>query len=505
MFDYTINQITNSGLITISKDGESIVFRMGTSVTKNEGVFEYLNQYLDTQPVLSTKIFGIYKEIRNLLDTSFVSPTINSDLETLCIELVDSFSIESVETFIVFKSSIILPPHFEVNYVEDPDSNTTRDQTYLREDYLRLVAVSIILRSMLPIWSEFIGTIKNDAGSLFKEQYAANLIRGTKLYQDHAIERLKTYIEKTANGGHIDNPTLTLAGISTEDFLDWMLAIVLVRRITTGDISGYEPKINLVTSVYSYVSQKVNSENSSREFKKKVSDTNAVSEMDSKLSVLERYKIKSDMSIGSNLELERALSDYVSNAYRLAPNIDRRLLDDAVNTSHQLLDARISPSAVTVLSILYSGIVPGKSVRYINRNLLVKCLATAQAVLYSRGHYFLSIMVTSKVDTSNDIIITGVESRNRIPQETIDELNKYFPYQRKESSRRKVKEKNLAITSIDELAAEISSVNMITTASREFMVAANNTRTNMLVVPSDLKIKLANFVLDVVKLKEQNN
>jgi hypothetical protein len=102
-------------------------------------------------------------------------------------------------------------------------------------------------------------------------------------------------------------------------------------------------------------------------------------------------------------------------------------------------------------------------------------------------------------------MITGVESRNRIPQETIDELNKYFPYQRKESSRRKVKEKNLAIISIDELATEISSVNMITTASREFMMAANNTRTTMLVVPSDLKIKLANFVLDVVKLKEQNN
>jgi hypothetical protein len=357
---------------------------------------------------------------------------------------------------------------------------------------------------MLPIWSEFISTIKHDSGSSFKEDVATKLIDKSRLYSDKAIEKLLVYIDKTTAGRHINNPSLTLQGISTEYYLEWMLSTILVRRITVGDISGIEPKINLVTSVYSYVSQKVNSENIGREFKNKVSDTAASSEMDKKLSVLEMHKAKEDVPIGSIMELEVALSDVESNAYRLAPNLNNDVLLDALETSKVLMDADIGNAQVTILALLYSVIVPTRAVRYINKQLIVKCLASAQAVLHTRGHHFLALLVTSKMELNNDIVITGVESRNRIPAELIEEINKYFPYQRKESTRKKTKEKNLALISIDKLAQDISSVNLTTTASRQFLDAASNNRTNLLVIPSDLKVQLARFVIDIVKMKSIN-
>lgn len=509
MFEFSISPLTSHNVLFISHPYDHtkrVVFTVATTLTKTPDIFVELNKFIGFKDInFKVKLFELYESVKLLLDDGLLSSTLTEDLSLLTTRIFDLFDIDEIFDFITFKTDgIQISSGFQINFVDDRDSEKSLDQTYLRSDYQRLIALSIKLRSVLMIISTYINSIKADKGTLYKEYYAVELIKSSTLFTkpDDVITKLEKYIMVTSNGLQHESPFLILNGISSEFYLEWILSVVLIRRVCVGDISGQDPKLTLVTGIYSYVTQRLNPE-AMGEFRSKKDVTSATGELDSKISVLESYKVKTDISIGALVELEVALSDYRANANRLAPGMDTRILEDALQSTINIKDAMVLEPLVTITRLLFSVIMPSKSIFYINRDLLIKCLAVTQAVLYNRGHIFLSNLVTSIADTSGEITITGIDSRARLDQKYAEELDKFFPFSRKESVRNKAKNKNLAVQQIEKLTEQIGSTSFITTCLPQYRY--NKDVTNKLIIPSTIKNELARFVLDVVHMKAEKN
>ena len=499
--------ITNSELI-VEHDGENITFNAspyGSGTFKKFDVFEHFNAFMKTRSLdFQKKCFTNLIEIRTVLDSFYESNKLSTELIPRVTSLVDMFNIEEVVDWVNFKSDIRLPPHFATTFVEDINKGTTREQTYLKSDYVNLISISIILRVMVPVWSEFIARVRQDTGTMLKEYVSGQLVSKTKLYNSEIVDKLREYIVVCVANNHLNNPSLILGGVSSEDFLDWITALVLIRRLAVGDVRGIDPKINLITSVYSYITQRVSPDNpASSEYREKSMTVTSESDMDAKLSVLERYKIKHDISLGEIVELEHSVSDIMHVAKRLEPNIPEQLVINALNTSKVLLTKQLLDPQINILKWLLSGIISPRGLLHLQKEVIVNLLAVAQAVLYYRGHTFLAMAITTHVDMTNEVMLLGVDSRARIPKEILAELDKYFPFVRKSSNRSKNKVPNLAHQAIDKLVEDLSMFNWVMTADKNLVLelSGGKQHSNRLIIPHDIKIKVANFVLDVVKRK----
>lgn len=505
MYSFTISPLSSQASLVISHPTDhqrKLTFNISTSLTRNENLFDQLNEFLSYKPIaFHVSLYEKYEAVNTLLTEGLLSHNLNEDLAKLTTEIFDSFEIDEIFDFITFRcDSITIPSTFDEVFVVSADGEKSKDQTYLRSEYQRLICLSIKLRSVLMIFSIYISHIKGNAGTLFKEFHAVELIKKSKIFTkpDIVIEKLETYTLATANGLQHNNAFLILNGISTDFFLEWIISVLLIRRVAVNNITGDDPKLTLITGIYSYITQRLNPE-ATGEYRSKREVTSATGELDNKTSVLESYKVKSDISIGSLVELEVALMDFRNNAYRLSPNLNEEDLTDALKTSKLIKDSVIVDPVVTIARTLFSLFMPSRSIYYVNREILVNTLAVSQAVLYEKGHHFLANLVTSVPDTSGEIVITGVDSRSRLDPELAAKLDHYYPYQRKEASRNKNKIKNLAVLQIEKLVEQISSQPFTTTCSAKFRV--NNNNSNRLIVPSDIKNLLAKFFIDIVELK----
>jgi hypothetical protein len=83
------------------------------------------------------------------------------------------------------------------------------------------------------------------------------LISKSKLLSLPVFERLLNYISVTiSKSQNPENGLSIIAGISSEDYPYWMTAMVCVRRLTLGDISGKDPKAHLVAFIHKFVNNK---------------------------------------------------------------------------------------------------------------------------------------------------------------------------------------------------------------------------------------------------------
>ena len=78
-------------------------------------------------------------------------------------------------TFVGFfhgSDTIHIPVRLEDTFVHSDERPMTRDKTYTKPDYVKLIGLTLALRPMIPIWGEFIERTHKETGTSFKEYYA---------------------------------------------------------------------------------------------------------------------------------------------------------------------------------------------------------------------------------------------------------------------------------------------------------------------------------------------
>lgn len=502
----------------VERNGESIIFNSRFYDKKalvpddQYDIFGEINLYLQTLPEeKQEKLFNLFKEIRATFDDCWDRRDLSKGLVKLCPELVDSIDLEDLTQWVTFHSPIRIPDKLETEYISRDDRPGSREQTYLRSDYINLIVMILVIRLMAPIWSEYIIRTRTETGNNFKEYYAFHLIHRSKFFFCDALDKLRVYIElsidptrlRSASNQEMKRASAILDGVSTEEFPVWILSQTVVRRVALADIRGECGESVLAMSIYKYVTSKEKSSDNS--FSGMVKDKRvSANPDDNNLSKLEGYKVKQDIASGDLVYLEYFMSDTEKVAYMLEPELDRNRLYAAFESVKEMHNHPISDPQIIMLQWIMKPVISPKAILHLNKNIVINSLAAAQAILEHREMYNAAALVTAVADkTEDNLRVTELSSR--ISMELQNRLGELYPFIKKPTTRQRAgRNHNQAIVSIDHLVDLISLTPWILTCDDTLVEKLHIANRRNYTPPRDLKNKMAELVIDLAERRAKD-
>lgn len=477
---------------------------------KDFGVFDQINKYLlDLPEGIQDKIFKIYKDISDsYLELGLDVTEFSTDKVK---ELYDLVSHDSVEQWLAFKGDLIIPHYINEDYVASVDFNTTREKTYTKKDYKDLMSLSFCFRLMIPIWGEYIANTRKEKGTHFKEFYAFHLLNKTRFEGSLVIVKLSKYIDSIIGNENALRPGDILKWVSSEDFNYWMLSVVCIKKLSICDIRGVDPDFNPIAYLYKYISHKSedNDNNFENLYKEKKFDKEENSP-EGKLSILEVYKIKSNISPGEKVELEFCLKDMFNVTKKLVSYVDVDLYNESMQSSAQLIKYPISLPQIMLLSWVFKPVISPKGIVYLDKKTIVNSLGALEVVLWSRNYKYLALLATSYsrvISDEDSMSVTPIDSKIRINEELSNKLHVFYPYTRPKSTKKNnlsinQGEKFLIDETIDRLTEELTIHTWVPTANKRKIDIANEGNVGRIIIKPDIKTHIAELLLELGSRKK---
>lgn len=347
--------------------------------------------------------------------------------------------------------------------------------------------------------------IRDQVGTTCREYEAVKLMYKSRVIHWDPYTRLFQYMQRSI-GNKAKASTLqsvTLAGISTDEFPDWLLSNTLVRRTGIVPLDATHEGPNIVTDAYAYVSSTLRSTGHKRfagSITDKESHRNEKSEQ--KESPAEAYKIKQQLADGETVQASVYAQDYTEQeALALVPDLDLTKLKLCLDSMTSLQDRFLPlPHQITLTQwVCYMVINPGYA-RTIQRNALLRNMAATQAILWHWGFYDLAALVTAtEVRRGEDEFLSMQESWSKIPNELMDQLQLIYPHalptRAKQSAIRQSNAGALAVEAFYRLLADRDWY--LQCPVELFNKTAHVPNARKMYVPSDIRTQLATLLIQL--------
>lgn len=493
-------------VVLVEHEGDSRQFQVsvfGRRSFVDGHVFEQINAYWAGLPKQKqAEIFDYYVKA----DLAFTNTDNNTELETelteICRDLLDAHPYSEMRYWVDFQSNITIPSTFEAEFITKQDDNRTRERTYLASDYRQFVTMSLILRCVVPIWGEYTKNIKEGISTEDKEKEAFNLIKLSEIYRSEPMMFLQRLISHVCSGKKSDPADIINNGGTTEDFDYRTLALVCFRRVCVCDIRGRSDVSDGTRVIYKFLIQRTSMFNTDPG--SLVKDKPPVSEAgsdDTRATALERYKVTTTLSMGDRVHLEHSVSDPIRVAKQLCCMIDENLLRRSIESAQELINHNLMNSQVLLLRWVMARVIAPEGISYLQKNAVVNLIGVAEAVLWTYGHQYLAVLISSRAFSSeNAVIISAVDSNMRIPKEILDDLKSLYPYERREPSRRgENRDASPVIEAISKLTKDFAQNAWRPTANPEMLLELLKTPRRSLPIPPNLKIAIARLVVEIGK------
>lgn len=464
--------------------------------------FKYIEAYLATlSPAINDKIWAVYQEAQKVLYNTPDLIVLGQRMTNLVGKLYEDINLDSLEKWLGFNPEFRVPSRYSLQYVQKDDRPSSLEQTYLRHDYIKLVTLSVAIRLVTPIWSEFLQSTHKEIGTLRKEEYAFGLLNKTKLLHCEAMERLRSYIKANYK---TDRPMISsiLEGISAMDYLEWVLTTVVVNRVAVGDIRGNDDTACLVITIHGYVRSLLDSNQNSSQFghvvrEKIFRDSGNDSQGPSRL---EEYRIADKLTPGDEVIHDFYLKDIHRAADTLYPGIDHALLEKFLQHNLAQPSRIFYKGQLNLMGWVLDPIVPARACMHLERYAL-HGISLAQTVLWQKGKIKLAALLTASVpttDNNNMFISAGGDINSRILKEQTEALAALFPFTVVCANRPKAKQVNDGVTAIVAMSEHFQRYDWTLTLPDDLVpVVSRGTSSRRFPCPPDIKILLADLVIDV--------
>lgn len=501
----------NGGRMRIHHGDESAHFMFltfkRTAFEGNNEVFTDINKYWAQQPEnIQYEIFRIYKRIEDYLEDILTKEDLAERLKTAVKELYDLHPFQTIRNWMINEGTLTVPQGFQRTYINDPDRNTSVEKTYLYDDYRDLMALSLILRLMVPIWASYVRMMRSHAGNGLKELEAFKLLERTEIPRLPAMDKLHAYIR--ANIRKENNSVVPVNLISEYDQPYWILSLICVRKICVGDLRPSDPRANLVTLVSNFI--KIKTTYNDGDFANRLnirgnSEGTGASE-ESKISTMESVRTNTEISVGEAVELGFAIRDIRKVAARCFPNMPMALLEDALKTvnskaSQEMGMNRMLPPQRMLMAWVLKKALPPLGVDFLDTEDQLNCMALTQAALWYRGHQYLALLSTAYATKNTESVhmVNSTVGRSRVSEAQVQELRRWYPFVRVTESRKApAKESCFVMNDIDATCTDLSSCIWRATASDElYRQTLGETHNKQIQILPEIRIKLLDLAIDI--------
>jgi hypothetical protein len=477
--------------------------------------FTHINRFISELPLTTQQtLFARIKDCNDVLEGCGSAEELYIALRPLVDEIYRLPGMDPVtaKNWAERQHDILIHPRFEKIYVESDEKHGNREQTYTHDDYIHLVGMAILLRIMIPIWSQYLSMTANELGPYYKFKQAFQLIHRTNLAECAAMMKVRRYIEFNLRPGRSMTSSI-LVGISSEDYIDWVLAKTVVERICVGDIRGYDTSPGMVIDIYNHISP-LTTDGSRTQGQFGGHVTPKIMSTDEESARLEQYKGREDITIGEVVPYNVFMTtQYVNLAQRICPGTSPELVERLVQHNRKVFEKHtIENGQLTLMQWVLSNIeyfdgdpcftIEARAADYYNLDATVCGLSVAQAVLIETGHYRLAYLISSVryENTSGIQRFNGANSISRITKEQMTALNELFPYSYIPQSKPKAKVTNHAIESIEVVTTMFQQSEwQVTLPTDIYARLTDNPAVTRVSSPYDIKTCLADLAIQVAR------
>ena len=417
------------------------VFQRDAFQQEGIDVFEPLNSYWQTSGIDDDNLFKIFIEVERGFDQIHSNSEMFSHLNMCIKNIVEITPIDHICSWVARDTGFIIPPEIMEVFVADEERKNSADKTYLKPDYFELISLSMLMRTLMPIFGEYIESTRREVGINFKEFHGIQLLTDTGVLESRPVRKLLDYIGQITKGndqngqlkGKYQNSEAILKGSSSLDMDFYLLSQVMVRKLSICDIRGLGPKPNLISQVYNFIFPKVfNPPKTQMPIRDKgmIAGRNEGDDGGGGRSFLEAYKKRTALSLANVAGIELGYENIYTNGQRLCSGITKHEIDQCIETSKMLANERIGTVQTVLLSWVMKSIHSPRSPGYVDKNqFLIPNLGLLEAVLWKWGFEYLSILSTSHMIIGQEVMhVSPIDSRAQIPMRLQHEITELYPY-----------------------------------------------------------------------------
>jgi len=488
-----------------------------TSHRKNEfDIFEQINQFWYEKPESFQKqVFDVYKKIHEVFQFGGTIDGLTVELGPYVKELTRLHNPDDLAVWAQISARLYVSPSLLSEYSSNDTMAATRfieagtrNKTYLKKDYIKLLGLAICIRALVPVFGEFIFQTGASAGTNFKEFRAGKLLEGTVVEHCEAYDKLQVYVNDIIQTDK-QKASPILDGISSETFPVWILYMIIVRRLTVGNLKGdpTQPNSHLVTYIHFYLSQRLlgyeNNFSSGKVRDKDVGSSNTDEE--SKLSILETYKTPTEHSPGNYELMEFYASDTEWAIQVLCPQLDREIFKQACEASQFMLGPVpfYKAQSILVQNLIGPYLAPDV-LQHILRIPSLGLYNVVQAMLWQYGYKELAAFITATIKED----ISGLSgsthtARMNIPRTMNDKIRELYPHLKRTSSRSaNSKVEPTPLTTIKNIVEMMSSQQWVMNIHENWLKELDTSMVNAgrrreWRIPPDIRVQLAKLFIHI--------
>lgn len=491
----------------IHDDGRKLLWDVSefdrTRLVDVNDVFRDINGYWSKlTPNRRNRIWEVYTKIHDSLNRITDPARLAQTLTGQVAELYAEMPLDEITHWVKFHGNVKIPTA-SLKLVHDPDDNNP-GRTYLHSDYMGLVDLVIALRPMVPIWGEYIRCIKTESGSSYKVYVAVRLLNRSHLITSPPIERLRTYIECSIPYGNIE-PSTILSGLGTAEMPDWLLSLVLVRRLAIGEIDALGDNGSIISNIFGFITNTL--KDLGRKFggtvrEKHQEDVN----IDDEGSLIESYKVKEEIAAGDIAAFSVYTENVVRMTHHIDPTVPMDIIGKCIANASKMQGLYIRRHHLALCQWVMDRAMSPGSIPCLNKTALLRVMASTQAVLWHWGFPELAAMVTAEEVKSDRDMFLAVDSRTRIPNELVEQLNVLYPhFDQSDKTSSQGRKNNVACIAIAALTKELTAFNWRVVAPAELLQRCQGIdNLNRIVVPMNVMEMLARLVLKIHQNKQEN-
>jgi len=448
----------------VSPTGDAIELTVGPMISRRnrdelipERQYELINAYLDYKGDEFKKI--LYKRIVDadnaVGETSFHKGISNPPIGAIH-SILDMFVMSDVEHFVrdIFK---IAPPENlkpEFNTQIESDGLGTRIQTYIQQDYYELAALTIPIKAVVGVLGQYAIRKESCIAAVHKEYVLYNMLATHPIAKYASVLKLKDWagvlIALMVNTTDTAAITVIEKQIPSSELSNYILAVVIIQKLSIAAIVTDNRERNVITRIYNYIINKLKTNGSPStkiRDKKPLSDTD--SSVGDKESMVESYRVVSNVTIGTEVELNWYTGNMDLLIRDMGVSVNMALLEDIHRHNQCFKTVPIAKEQVVLAGYIFKKILDPRSLEYINIDGIINVISLGFVLLWDSGHREIAMLLNAKPLLSNDTDIDiNVTPNIRLDPELKVLLSKYYPYEKQLNKLKTVSVVELTITEL---------------------------------------------------------
>lgn len=489
--------------LEIEHNGQNLLWDINV-LTKNDvdlsRVVADINNYWKQLPKgTQDNIFHLYQQAHDVVNGVNPDNAVRQHLMEICRDLYSLMPFNELKAWVLQHAKIKYPKELRTTY--GPGAPET-PLTYLRDEYIDLVALVVALRPMIPIWGEYINRIKESVGSQFKEHYGVSIIAASALVHQAPYVRLAEYVQAFVS----NTPTSleqVLNSLSSETLPDWTLAIVITRRLALCELATENDlgdATNVVSNLYNYINSRI--ENLPKSFGGAVREKilrGRDDRAEDNTSVPETYKMKENVSESHPLVVAEFLKNVVNVARRIDESVPPAMVGECVQQAFLNQDFDIRDAQITIIQYMLNSVIPARSIPLLDYDSLVRAAGITQALLWHWEIYDLALLVTANYSSIPTTLTVGT-IKTKLDPARLNTLLAKYPYNAQQRNRRRqttlnLAKDNVACRCIDSVTEELDSYRWTFTAPDALVQQTSCSSVTETTIPESIKLQLADFII----------